>query len=247
MTEREKRFIDERFADPAQRQAAYDRLAAHEPLAYILGEWYFYDEVYHLNRDCLIPRADTEHLVEAGIRRLPKNARFLDLCTGSGCVAISILRHRPDLTALALDIAPGALEMASENAALNGVAERIELLCGDLLSETLRIPGTFGGLVSNPPYIRPEVIEGLSEEVRREPRAALDGGEDGLVFYRRIAKLAPGLLLPGAPVLVEIGYDQADAVCALFGAPRTSVLRDYGGNDRVVCAVREDLERAQSR
>jgi len=235
MTNFEKQLIDEKFPDEADRQRAYARLADHEPLGYILGEWYFYDQVYRLNEACLIPRPDTEHLVEAAIKRIPAGGRFLDLCTGSGCVAISILCHRPDLRAAALDISPRALEAARENAHLNGVADRISFICADMLADGWqKHAGTFAGVTANPPYIRPEVIAGLSEEVRREPYAALYGGEDGLDFYRRIGELQPALLPEGGPLMMEIGYDQAEDVCALFGVGREAVIRDYGGNDRVI-------------
>ena len=235
MTNFEKQLIDEKFPAEADRQAAYARLEQHEPLAYILGEWYFYDQVYRLNEACLIPRPDTEHLVEAAIKRIPRGGRLLDLCTGSGCVAISILCHRPDLTAVALDISPRALEAARENAALNGVAHRITFLCADMLADGWQNQlGRFDGITANPPYIRPEVIATLSEEVQHEPYAALFGGEDGLDFYRRIGELQSVLLKPGGTLIMEIGYDQAEDVCRIFAVGRESVIRDYGGNDRVI-------------
>ena len=233
MTEREKRFIDEKFTDENERLNAYKRLEDHEPLAYILGEWYFYDERYLLNKDTLIPRSDTEILVEQAIKYIPRGGEFIDLCTGSGCVAISILAHRPDLKAVAVDISPSAIEMAKKNAALNAVDDRIVFLCADLLDSnfTNLFDKRFDALTSNPPYINSSVIPTLAPEIAHEPHIALDGGEDGLAFYRRIFDLCPAILKDRSPVLMEIGYDQADALKSIFGYGE--IVRDYGGQNRV--------------
>lgn len=231
MTEREKRFIDEKFPDEAERLDAYRRLESHEPLAYILGEWYFYDEKYIVTPDVLVPRSDTEILVGEAIKRIPRDACFLDLCTGSGCVAISTLKHRSDLRAIAVDISQKALCVAAQNAALNGVSDRISFIHADLLDENDIPKGEWGALLSNPPYISESVIAGLQPEVRGEPYIALNGGSDGLNFYRAIAGFYRNILARGAPVLLEIGYDQAESVKRIFGGGE--VIRDYGGNDRV--------------
>lgn len=233
MTEREKRFIDEKYHNENERLNAYKRLEDHEPLAYILGEWYFYDEKYLLNEETLIPRSDTEILVEQSIKYIPRDGVFIDLCTGSGCVAISILAHRPDLKAVAVDISQGALEMAKRNAALNAVDDRIDFLCADLLDANFAnvFDKRFDALTSNPPYINSSVIPTLAPELAREPHIALDGGEDGLTFYRRIFDLCPALLKDKSPILLEIGYDQADALKRIFKSGE--IVRDYGGCDRV--------------
>ena len=226
---RERALIREKYPDEADFLAAVERMKAGEPLGYVLGEWYFYGLTFLLNRDCLIPRPETEHIVEYLIGNLPKNAFFLDLCTGSGCIAISVLKHRPDCTALAADLSEGALGMAKKNAALNGVDDRITFLRADILKEVILPDGT-DAIASNPPYIRKDVIPTLSEQVRREPVLALDGGEDGLIFYRRLVDDYLPKMKKGSFLAVEIGYDQGDAMRAL-GCD--ALYRDYSGNDRV--------------
>jgi release factor glutamine methyltransferase len=208
---------------------ALRRREAREPLAYILGEVGFYGEVYTVGPDVLIPRSDTECLVEEAIRLLPPHSRFADLCTGSGCVAISILCHRPDLTADAFDVSPAALCVARENARRNGVAERVRFLERDILQHFPE--ERYAAIVSNPPYIAAGVIPALSPEVQREPHIALDGGEDGLVFYRAMLKHRHR----GTPLLWEIGYDQEEDVRRLAEEAGLSlrILRDLGGNVRV--------------
>lgn len=215
-------------ASPALEDAVRRR-EAREPLGYILGEVGFYEETYTVTPDVLVPRSDTECLVEEAIRLLPPHSRFADLCTGSGCVAISILCHRPDLTADAFDVSPAALRVAKENAKRNGVESRIRFVEQDLLRQFPKAP--YSAIVSNPPYIARDVIPTLSPEVRREPSLALDGGADGLVFYRTMLEHRP----PNTPLLWEIGFDQEEPIRRLaeeFGlSPR--FLRDLGGNVRV--------------
>lgn len=229
---------EHRFSSP-ELISAVERRAARYPLQYLLGEWQFYRQTYRVSPGCLIPRSDTEILVEEAIRRLPKNAFFADLCTGSGCIAVSILCERPDATAVAVDFSDDALAIAAENAARNGVSDRLILKKADLLVDLpsvwnagLPIPSA---LISNPPYIRTSDLAGLSLEVQNEPRMALDGGEDGLIFYRKLISIAKGCLLPDGFCLFEIGFDQAIEIQALAnaGAFDCRILRDYGGNDRV--------------
>ncbi len=235
MTVYEKQLIDEKFVSTAERSEAYRRLEAHEPLAYILGEWYFYGEKYLVTPDVLIPRSDTEILVETAVKRIPFKGIFADLCTGSGCIAISVLCHRPDLTAIAADISCAALIIAQENAVLNGVDKRLNFLCGDITSESFSETAAgdrqFDALLSNPPYIVSKTIGRLQPEVQAEPRIALDGGRDGLRFYRALYLLRKKLLKPGGIGIFEIGSSQAASVMRLFGGGE--VLKDYGGNDRV--------------
>ncbi len=226
---RERGMLREKYPGEDEYRDAVERMRHGEPLGYVLGEWYFYGLTFVLNRDCLIPRPETEHLVDYMIAHLPQGAFFTDLCTGSGCIAISVLKHRPDCTALAVDISEEALCAARENAETNGVSDRISFLHADVLCQTVLPKGT-AAIVSNPPYIRTDVIPTLAREVRREPVRALDGGEDGLVFYRRfVADYLPHLS-PGAFLCLEIGYDQGDALRAL-GC--TEIGKDYSGNDRV--------------
>jgi release factor glutamine methyltransferase len=235
MTEHEKKLIDRKFPSAAGRDDAYRRLEAREPLAYILGEWYFYNETYRVTPDVLIPRPDTEILVEAAIERIPRGGIFTDLCTGSGCIAISVLRHRPDLRAVAADISAAALDIARENAAANGVDCRLSFLWADMTTEGFARPLTggckFDALLSNPPYIKTDIIGSLEAQVRAEPAIALDGGEDGLRFYRILKKLRSDILNGESVTLLEIGYDQAQAVRRIFGGG--DIIKDYGGNDRV--------------
>ena len=208
---------------------ALARRLAREPLQHILGKTFFYGEEYEVSADCLIPRADTELLVEYAIRHLPEGACFADLCTGSGCIALSVLSHRPDLSAIAVDISDGALAVARRNAARLSLSDRIRFYQADLLTEALPFsPPAF--VLSNPPYITDSAMETLAPELGYEPSIALRGGADGLCFYRRfLSLLSPALFL------FEIGYDQKEAIIALGKAAgyATSVFSDFGGNPRL--------------
>ena len=234
MTPQEARLIRARFSAPADIAEAERRLDAHEPLAYILGEWYFWRQTYRITPDVLVPQPDSELLVEHLVKNLPSHGRFADLCTGSGCIAISALCERPDATAVALELSPPALEIARENALRCGVTDRLTLISGDV-TQPGTLQGDFDQIVSNPPYIRSDVIPTLAPEVQAEPRLALDGGEDGLQFYRALLTLYPSHLRPGGSLLLEIGYDQAAEIRSLAENHRLScrIFRDYGGNDRV--------------
>lgn len=209
---------------------AVARRLAREPLQHILGEAYFFGERYFVSRDCLSPRADTELLVEEACRTLPEGALFADLCTGSGCIALSVLSHRPDLTAIAVDVSDAALAIARKNADALGLSARVEFVCCDLLADKLPFPMP-EYILSNPPYIRTDVIPTLAPELFYEPSLALDGGEDGLLFYRAfLEKFAP------LRFYFEIGFDQKDVVTAL-GTEKgytAHTLRDAGGCDRLV-------------
>ncbi len=221
--------------------AAVAARAERTPLQYLLGEWQFYRQIYRVTPDCLVPRSDTEILVEEAIRLLPPHARFADLCTGSGCIAVSVLAERPDTKGLGVDKFPRTLSLALENAERNGVGDRFEGVLCDLLSDVPTREGSFDAILSNPPYIAREVLPSLSPEVKKEPVAALDGGEDGLLFYRRILEIQKELLKPDGWILFEIGYDQAEAVVSLAraaGFAHARVIRDYGGQDRVVHLTR---------
>ena len=230
---------DASINDPQSRLAdAVHRRENREPLQYILGTWYFWRQEYEVSPDCLVPRPDTEILVEQALKVLPRGGQFLDLCTGSGCIPISMLCERPDTTATAVELSAPTLALAKRNATRNGVStERLTLLQGDVLApEFLSSIGTFDLVVSNPPYIPTRELATLPPETRREPMLALDGGEDGLIFYRRM--LQPdyrALCRNGANFLFEIGYDQGDALCALAAEHGLScrIIKDYGGNDRV--------------
>ena len=223
------------FFDGEARERALTRRLAREPLQYILGQWWFYRECYEVSRDCLIPRSDTEILVEEAIRLLPPGARFLDLCTGSGCVAISTLASRPDLSAVAVDLFEPTLALAARNAVRNGVEKRISFVRADIL-QAPQITEHFDAILANPPYIPNAVVPTLQQEVHCEPAAALCGGTDGLDFYRSILKNWRTVLKKGGFLLMEIGYDQAQALTALgaqYGLGCTAK-KDLGGHDRVV-------------
>lgn len=228
----------DRNYDSPRLSNAVEQRATRYPLQYILGEWWFYRQVYEVSPDCLIPRSDTEILVEEAIRLLPKNAVFADLCTGSGCIAVSVLAERPDTRAVALDLFPKTLAVAARNAAKNGVQGRFTPICDNVLTPTCteKTP-IFDAILSNPPYIRSAVLNELLPELSAEPVAALDGGEDGLIFYRQILSHFAERLAPSGFFLFEIGFDQADDVLALgqaHGFSNGRVLRDLGGRDRVV-------------
>ena len=220
--------------------SAVDRRASHVPLQYILGWTSFMGLKFSVDSRVLIPRQDTETLVEAVLAWAAdkKALTLLDLCTGSGCIAVSLaaLGHFESVTAC--DISEDALAAARENAQLNQVD--IHFRQGDLFSAA---DGRFDVITANPPYIPKPVLDSLMPEVRDfEPRCALDGGEDGLVFYRRIAEQALNRLKPGGALFLEIGYDQAEDVTALLrghGFAGTRVIRDLAGHDRVVTGQRE--------
>lgn len=221
-------------------ESALARRLDREPLQYILGTWSFYRGTFRVSPDCLIPRADTEVLVEEAIRRLPHGAYFADFCTGSGCIGIATLAERPDTCAIGVDLSQGALDIAAENAVRNGVSDRFRLLRADLLTAAPETLGRFDAILSNPPYIRSEVVDTLSAEVRHEPRMALDGGADGLVFYRALLRFAGACLTDGGFCLFEIGYDQGEAIRSLAAARgfACEVKRDLGGRDRVAILTR---------
>ncbi|MBQ9085990.1 MAG: peptide chain release factor N(5)-glutamine methyltransferase [Clostridia bacterium] len=224
--------------------AAVIKRCSHYPLQYILGYWDFCHETYRVTQDTLIPRQDTEKLVELAIRMMPEKARLIDLCTGSGCIAISALAARPDCHAVAVDLFEKTLEVAGENAETNKVGDRIGFLKGNVLDpvfmETL---GDFDCILSNPPYIETHQIPLLEEEVSFEPETALDGGDDGLDFYRVIIGQYGKYLRRGGFMLLEIGCDQGKAVAAIAAEAgyRCEIYKDYGGNDRVTYLTRPEL------
>lgn len=216
------------------------------PLAQILGRQSFYGLDFFVNEDVLIPRADTECLVDLVLEDyadLAKQAgssslNILDLCTGSGCIGISVAKHLPYQELLLVDLSEKALAVAKKNAEKH-LGENVTLLQSDLLTE---VQGKrFSLLLSNPPYIVSRVIPGLEREVSEyEPKMALDGGKDGLVFYRRIAKEAKAVLLPGARLYLEIGYDQGESVKDIFqkeGYETVEVFSDLSGNPRVLRGI----------
>jgi len=232
------------ISSPAFSDAVVRR-SKRVPLQYILGSWYFYGREFLLNADCLIPRADTEITVETAVKMIRHGGRFCDIGTGSGAIALSVLCERPDLTAVATDLSPGALSAARENAVRLGVADRVEMMLNDILKAPEALTDAYGGfdaVVSNPPYIPSGVIPGLEPELAYEPHAALDGGEDGLVFYRSIIDSCAGdMLKPGGILIFEAGIDEAAAIAdyAVLHSMTATFYKDLGGIDRTVLLKKE--------
>ncbi len=228
-----------------------DVRAGGTPVQYITGEQEFMGISFIVNENVLIPRQDTETLVEEVIREVKEGTaqnkaprsgyQILDLCCGSGAIGVSLCKHLEDVKVTAADVSDKAIAVAKMNAQNAGVGKRMKFLAGDLFCSLRKgIGGTkFHMIVSNPPYIKRDVIPTLQREVaEHEPMLALDGGEDGLDFYRRIIKEAPDYLKPNGLLFLEIGHDQGEAVCVL--AEDTDrfedlqIIKDLPGLDRVV-------------
>ena len=211
------------------------RRAQREPLQYILGSQPFMGCSFCVDRRVLIPRQDTEILCEQALMRAPEQGRVLELCTGSGAVAVVLKKTLPSLSVSASDISPDALSVAQMNAEQNGAD--IDFREGDLFSP---FSGErFSMILANPPYIPSGDLPSLQKEVLWEPSLALNGGADGLDFYRRIAAQAPEYLTENGILILEIGWDQADAVralCESAGFTRLETVQDLGGRDRVIIA-----------
>lgn len=212
--------------------------AAHVPLQHLTGEQDFMGLTFLVNSDVLVPRQDTEVLVEEAMKHLHDGMRILDLCTGSGCILLSLLHYSNDCEGVGTDLSPQALAVARKNG--ERLREKrpdmkVRFLEGDLFGA---LEEHFDIIVSNPPYIETGVIDMLMPEVREhEPLMALDGGADGLAFYRRIAEQAGAYLNGGGMLFFEIGCEQAEAVCGLMAAAgfcEIRVVKDFAGLDRVV-------------
>ncbi len=215
------------------------RRADREPVAYIIGNWDFMGLTFSVNESVLIPEQDTEILVEEAMRYLEDGMKILDLCTGSGCIGLSLLNFTNNTMATCTDISKAALEVARANAENLGLSDRANIVCTDLFPD--KSGEKYDIVVSNPPYIETEVIETLAPEVKDyEPRLALDGDADGLTFYRRIIDNVGDYLYSSGYLFLEIGYDQGDVVVKLMEANGKfhdiEVIKDYSGNDRVVRA-----------
>ena len=217
----------------------YDRLvslrAVRVPVSQLIGEREFYGRPFKISRDVLDPRPETETLIEAALSE--PFERVLDLGTGSGCILVTLLAERTGATGLGVDLSEAACLQAGANAVMHGVQDRAEI---DLSNWFDAVEGRFDLIVSNPPYLALTEYETASPELREhEPRMALTDEGDGLGAYRIIAQEAPAFLEAGGRVLVEIGWQQAPAVAAMFealGWSRVNVLKDMGGRDRVIAA-----------
>lgn len=281
--EKQRIYLYVHFDEPLQpaELAAYREMIKQRvlrvPVAQILGEKEFMGLTFKVTADTLVPRPDTEILVQAAVERLkamkgeakaPEDEaladgeeassaadrdeaaadvsqeplRIADIGTGSGAICLSVLRYLAGTMADTVDISPAARAVAEENAASLGLADRVTFHTGDLLQPLVGM--TFAAILSNPPYIPEADIATLAPEVRlKEPHTALSGGRDGLDFYRRLAKEAPAMLVPGGFMAFEVGIHQAEPVAALAKAnpliARTEILPDYAGIDRVVVGWRK--------
>lgn len=252
--EKQRIYLYVHFDEPLQpgELAAYREMIKKRvlrvPVAQILGEKEFMGLTFKVTADTLVPRPDTEILVQAAVDRLRAMAgeeplRFADIGTGSGAICLSVLHYLAGTVADTVDISPAARAVAEENAASLGLADRVTFHTGDLLQPLSGI--SFAAILSNPPYIPEADIATLAPEVRlKEPHTALSGGQDGLDFYRRLAKEAPAMLVPGGFTAFEVGIHQAGDVADLLKAnpliDRTEILPDYAGIDRVVVGWRKN-------
>lgn len=215
-----------------------ERRLDHEPIQYILGEWEFFGLRMFCGKGCLIPRPETEMLAEIAIKNLPRNGRLLDLCTGSGCLPIAILNNRPDVSAIAVDVSEDALKFARKNAEYHNIsASRLQFVSADIYEYTPK--EQFDVIISNPPYIKTGDLATLAPEVLHEPTLALDGGHDGLDFYKLIVKFfAKKYLKDNGCCAVEVGYDIGEEVAAIFRSQKFSAVlsRDMYEVERVCIA-----------
>jgi release factor glutamine methyltransferase len=221
-----------------------------EPIQYILGKTEFMGFVFKLSPDVLIPRPETEILVEAVINKVTKSqgckvTNIFDIGTGSGCIAISLAKILTGVKITALDFSQKALKVARDNAQLHNVASKIKFICGDLFSGGKFKAKSYDIIVSNPPYIVSDEIDNLAPEIQYEPRMALDGGKDGLDFYRRIICGSLEYLKNDGLLILEIGFNQGGALKNIFQKHKDfeiiEIIRDYHGIERVVLARKKKL------
>lgn len=240
-------FVHEQEEAPKEQETEYRRLfrlrGEKIPLQQLTHEAYFYGMKFYVNEHVLIPRQDTEVLVEEVLKeaKAGKGLRILDMCTGSGCILLSLLANLEESEGTGADLSREALKVAERNGKMLGLSA--QWINSDLFQQ---ISGKYDILVSNPPYIQTAVIEGLMEEVKcHEPRMALDGKEDGLYFYRKITEQAGAFLNLGGLLAFEIGYDQGEAVARLLkeqGYEEIQIIKDLAGLDRVVTGKKNQEE-----
>jgi len=239
------------FLDKAKSSfvsSALRRMIQGEPIQYILGRTEFMGLEFKVTPDVFIPRPETEILVEKAVE-IARNSdpgvrSILDIGTGSGCIAVSLAKFLPNIILTATDISHKAIETAQSNALLNNVADKIKLIYSDLFTSYELLIRNYDIIVSNPPYIPAAEIEELQPEVKYEPRAALDGGKDGLDFYRRIIDKAPSYLKENGFLIMEIGFNQREAIKNIFQKSGyfqiIELIKDYNNIDRVVIAKKRE-------
>ena len=228
---------DRDFSSPELEELLRKR-REHIPLQYILGVWEFMGKEFYVSPDCLIPRPDTEILVEKALEILKNGEDVADLCTGSGCIGLSLMKYGDVGTMTLMDVSQGALSMAIKNAQRHNLESRCRFILGDI---TRDMPDErYDMIVSNPPYIPTKDIECLSQEVKKEPMLALDGGNDGLDIIRFLIGDGLAYLKENGKMLIEFGYDQGDIMdrllrekCDTGSIKSYEILYDYGKNPRV--------------
>ena len=231
-------------------ETAVSRILAGEPLAYVLGEWSFYGLTFYIDKNVLIPRDDTCAVTQLAIKRglyLDQDPRILDLCTGSGCIGIAIAKRVKDARVTLADISPEALAVAGRNVERHQLSGRVTCVSADALSAPPEHLGMYDMIISNPPYITTQEMQELDPSVRdHEPHLALHGGEDGLDFYRSIAKNYTAVLKEGGYLCLEYDPSQGDAICGILENHGYTILdsvRDYNDRERALLARLDRKER----
>ncbi len=213
---------------------AVSRRAAREPLQYIIGQWDFMGYTFEVSPNCLIPRADTELLCSLAIKNLPRGGRFADLCTGSGCIAISTLLETEDTYGVAVELYPETMKVCRANMEKYNLDDRLTLINADVTDDCLE--GDFDVIVSNPPYVTLDEMADITPEVEMEPRHALTDGGDGLSIIEKILEIYPKHLKPGGILAIEFGWKQGEAVLSLASrlGLEGKIIQDTEGRDRII-------------
>ena len=226
-----------------QMETAVSRVMAGEPLAYVLGEWSFYGLTFYIDNNVLIPRDDTCAVTQLAIKRglyLEQNPRILDLCTGSGCIGITVANRVKDAWVTLADISPEALAVAKKNVARHDLMSRVSCVHADALATPPEYMGKYDMIISNPPYITTQEMQELDRSVKDyEPHLALHGGEDGLDFYRSIAENYTSILKEGGYLCLEYDPSQGDAICWILQNHGYTILervRDFNDRERALLA-----------
>jgi len=242
---RAKILADGRGADYSSPEldAAVEKRCTRYPLQYILGKWEFCGLEFEVNENCLIPRPDTEVLVEEAVKKLPKGGKLLDLCTGSGCIAAAVLNYTKNTSAKAVELYPETAELAAKNIKNLGFAHRCEIITGDAAADLFDADEKFDVIASNPPYVTAEEMKNLEPELDAEPAHALTDGDNGLSIIEAIVRIYKNHLTENGTMIIEHGSGQAADVgrIAEENGLTAQCIRDYGGNDR--CTVMRKEQR----